>query len=155
MHEKIVLPLDGSKIGETAIPYVKGMLSKFSPRVKVEILLLQVISPWSFPRGAGAAGVDIPYTEQELEYKKAEALDYLNKVGETLKTPRVTIKARAEIGNAAEEIVKAAEEIEANLIAMSTHGRSGITKWVFGSVTDRVLRREGRIPIVMVRAPKK
>lgn len=155
MNEKIVVPLDGSKVGEAALPYVKDILSKFSPRVKVEVVLLQVISPWTIPAGAGVAGVDIPYTEQELEHKKAMALDYLSNTGNTLKSPRVTVTARAEVGNAAEEIVKVAEEIDADFIAMSTHGRSGITRWAFGSVTDRVLRREGRIPIIMVRAPKK
>ena len=41
-----------------------------------------------------------------------------------------------------------------DLIAMSTHGRSGLSRWAFGSVTDKVLRRGGTVPIVMVKAPK-
>ena len=59
------------------------------------------------------------------------------------------------IGDASEEIIKAAEEINADLIAMSTHGRSGLSRWAFGSVTDKVLRRGGRVPILTVRAPNK
>ncbi len=57
------------------------------------------------------------------------------------------------VGRAADEIIKAADEIDADLIAMSTHGRSGLSRWAFGSVTDRVLRA-GSMPILMVRAKK-
>ena len=53
-----------------------------------------------------------------------------------------------------DKIVKVAEAANANLIAMSTHGRTGLSRWAFGSITDKVLRREGRIPIVMVKASK-
>ena len=55
------------------------------------------------------------------------------------------------VGSAAEEIIKAADEINADLIAMSTHGRSGLSRWAFGSVTDRVMRG-GNVPILVVRA---
>ena len=57
------------------------------------------------------------------------------------------------VGSAADEIIKASEELNVDLIAMSTHGRSGISRWAFGSVTDRVLRG-GSKPVLMVRAPK-
>jgi nucleotide-binding universal stress UspA family protein len=62
--------------------------------------------------------------------------------------------AKVATGDASAEIVKAAEEINANVIAMSTHGRSGLSRWAFGSVTNKVLRRKGKISIAMVRAPK-
>ena len=64
------------------------------------------------------------------------------------------VNTKVEVGDAAEEIVKAADEIGANLIAMSTHGRAGISRWAFGSVTDKVLRHGKSVPILMVRAPK-
>jgi nucleotide-binding universal stress UspA family protein len=57
------------------------------------------------------------------------------------------------VGQAAEEIIKAADEIQANIIAMSSHGRSGLSRWAFGSVTDRVLRG-GSQPVLVVKAPK-
>ena len=63
------------------------------------------------------------------------------------------MKTKVGIGSAAEEIIKAADEINADWIAMSTHGRSGISRWAFGSVTDRVLRAENK-PVLMVRAPR-
>jgi len=154
MYQKIVVPLDGSKTGEAALPYVEDMVSKLSPQVKVEITLLQVLSPVRLPAAGGEAVPDIAYTEKQTEETKKAAIDYLNKTGEALRSKGATVMAKVAIGDASEEIVKAAEEINANVIAMSTHGRSGLSRWAFGSVTDKVLRREGKIPIVMARAPK-
>ena len=153
MSEKILLPLDGSKVGEAALPYVEELVSKLSPKVKVEVTLLQVVSLLHHYVIAGEAGVQIPYTEKEMEEIKKKAEDYLNKAGEGLRSKKTIVKVRVETGSAAEEIIKAADEINVDLIAMSTHGRSGISRWAFGSVTDRVLRG-GHKPVLVVRAPK-
>jgi len=155
MDEKIVVPLDGSKVGEAALPYVEDLVSKLSPEVKVEVILLQVLAPESIPTVTGRTPEATPYTVQELAKTEEKAMDYLNEIGEALRSKGVAVTVKVAVGDAAEEIVKLAEEIGANLIAMSTHGRSGLSRWAFGSVTDKVLRREGRIPIIMVRAPKK
>jgi len=155
MYERILIPLDGSEIGESALPHVEDLLSKLSPEVKAEVTLLQVLRPMRPYIVGGYEVPDIAYTEHEIEEIKKEAINYLNKAGETLRDKGAKVTARVAIGDVSEEIVKAAEEINANLIAISTHGRSGISRWAFGSVTDKVLRREGRIPILTVRAPKK
>ena len=154
MYQKIIVPLDGSKTGEAALPYVEDMVSKLSPEVKVEITLLQVLSPVRPSAAGGQAIPDITYSEKQTEETKKAAIDYLNKIGEALRSKGATVIAKVAIGDASQEIVKTAEEINANVIAMSTHGRSGLSRWAFGSVTDKVLRREGKIPIVMARAPK-
>ena len=154
MDERILIPLDGSRIGEAALPYVEGLVSKLSPRVKVEFTLLQVVSLLAHYVAAGEAAVPIVYTEREMEQIQQQAKNYLNKVGGNIKSKKVTVKIRVEIGNAVEEIIKVADEINADLIAMSTHGRHGISRWAFGSVTDRVLRG-GHKPVLLVRAPKK
>jgi len=154
MGEKILIPLDGSKIGEAALPYVEELVSKLSPRVKVEVTLLQVVSLLTHYVIAGEAATPIFYTEKEMEQIQQEARDYLNTVGEGIRSKKVSVKIRVEVGNAAEEIIKAADEINVDLIAMSTHGRSGISRWAFGSVTDHVLRG-GHKPVLVVRVPKK
>jgi nucleotide-binding universal stress UspA family protein len=155
MYEKILIPLDGSEVGESALPYVENLLSKLSPEVKVEVTLLQVLRP-VYPHAIGGYEVpDVAYTEKEMEETKKKAVDYLNKAGETLRSKGATVTSRVGIGDASEEIIKVAEEINADLIAMSTHGRSGFSRWAFGSVTDKVLRRGGRVPILTVRAPRK
>ena len=151
---KILIPLDGSKTGETALPYVEGLVSKLSPRVKVELTLLQVVSFLTHYVAAGELMTPISYTEKEMEQIQQQARNYLNKVTEDIRSKKVSVKVRVGIGSAAEEIIKAADEISVDLIAMSTHGRSGISRWAFGSVTDHVLRG-GHKPVLVVRAPKK
>jgi len=155
MYERILIPLDGSQVGESALPYVEDLLSKLSPEVKVEVTLLQVLRPVQPHVVSGYEVPNIAYTEKEMEETKKKAIDYLNKVGETLRGKGATVTARVGVGDASDEIAKAAEEINADLIAMSTHGRSGLSRWAFGSVTDKVLRRGGRAPILTVRAPGK
>ena len=158
MDEKIVVPLDGSKVGEAALPYVEDLVSKMLPDLKVEVILLQVLQVAPTPVVGGGTYatnvIDFASFEKAQEENKKKAIDYLNATGEALKSKGVTVTTRVAIGNASEQIVKIAEEVDANLIAMSTHGRAGLSRWAFGSVTDRVLRMEGRIPIAMVRAPK-
>ncbi len=151
---KILIPLDGSKTGETALPYVEGLVSKLSPRVKVELTLFQVVSFLTHYVAAGELMTPISYTEKEMEQIQQQARNYLNKVAEDIRSKKVSVKVRVGIGSAAEEIIKAADEISIDLIAMSTHGRSGISRWAFGSVTDHVLRG-GHKPVLVVRAPKK
>jgi len=152
MYEKILVPLDGSKVGEAALPYVEELVSKLSPALKVEVTLFQVVSSLSHWIVAGEASAQIPYTEKEMEQIKRKAMDYLNKTGEGLRSKGAIVKIKVGIGSAADEIIKAADEINTDLIAMSTHGRSGLSRWAFGSVTDRILRG-GNTPVLVVRAP--
>jgi len=154
MAERILIPLDGSNVGEAALSYVKELVSKLSPQAKVEITLLQVVSPLTHYVFAGEAMAPTPYTDQEIEQNKKQAMGYLKKAGKGLRSQGVTVKTKVVIGSAAEEIISVADEINADLIAMSTHGRSGISRWAFGSITGRVLRG-GHKPVLVVRAPKK
>ena len=154
MAAKILIPLDGSKTGEAALPYVEELMSKLSPRVKVELTLLQVVPLLTHYVAAGELMTPISYTEQEMKQIQRQARSYLNKVGKGIRSEKVSVEIRVGIGSAAEEIIKAADEISVDLIAMSTHGRHGISRWAFGSVTDKVLRA-GHKPVLMVRVPKK
>ncbi len=153
MYKRILVPLDGSKVGEAALPQVEELVSKLLPVVKVEVTLFQVVSSLVHYVVAGEATARVPYTEQEVEQTKKRSMDYLDKAGESLRSKKVSVKIKVAVGKAAEEIIKAADEINADLIAMSTHGRSGFSRWAFGSVTDKVLRG-GNKPVLMVRAPE-
>ena len=78
--EKILVPLDGSKVGEVALPYVEELVSKLAPDEKVEITVIQVISSLTHYVIAGEASAQIPYTAQELGEIEKKAKDYLDKV---------------------------------------------------------------------------
>lgn len=152
MLKKILVPLDGSKVAEAVLPYVGELVSGLAPGIKGEVTLFHVLSP-TYYVVAGEAGAPIPYTEAEIEQIKKKTVGYLDKAGEGLRSEGAIVACKVGVGRAAEEINKAAEEISADLVAMSTHGRSGLSRWAFGSVTDRVLRGGNR-PILMVRAPR-
>ena len=153
MYERILVPLDGSKIGEAALPYVEELVTKLLPKTKVEVTLLQVLSSLTYYVIAGEASPPVPYTEEEIALLGKQAMDYLNQAGETLSGKGVVVTTKVVMGNAAEEIIRAADETNADLVAMSTHGRSGLSRWAFGSVADRVLRG-GSKPVLVIRAQK-
>jgi len=155
MSERILIPLDGSKSGEAALHYVEGMFSRLAPGEKVEIILFHAVTAMRHDvqiRGGAAGTITIPYNESELEQMKVDAMKYLEEVGENLRNKGATVSSKVSIGQkSAEEIIKAEEEFNADLVAMSTHGRAGVSRWALGSVTDKVLRG-GKVPVLMVRA---
>lgn len=151
MYERILVPLDGSRTGEAALPMIEELIAKLAPGVKAEVILFQAISALSHWVVVGETGARIPYTQKELELLKQEGTDYLNKAGESLRKKGAIVRTLVVLGDAAEEIIKTAEELGAGMIAMSTHGRSGLGRWAFGSVTEKVLRA-GTKPILTVRA---
>ncbi len=154
MSERILMPLDGSKLGEAAISYVDGLIARLAPEEQIEITLFHVITAVRHTikiRGGGGV-VSVPFAEEELSEMKNKAKEYLTKVSEGLKNDQITIICKITISeNPADEILKAEGEVNADLVAMSTHGRSGISRFAIGSVADKVLRG-GSVPVLMVRA---
>jgi nucleotide-binding universal stress UspA family protein len=153
MFERILVPLDGSKVGEAAIPVLEQLIDKLAPSSKVEITLIGVITLLRHWVVVGEASAPVSYTEDELKMIKERVADNLAAVAKTIQKHNVTIKTIVSAGNAADEILKAVDDIKADLIAMSTHGRSGLRRLAFGSVTDKVLHG-ARVPVLMVRAPE-
>lgn len=153
MFERIMVPLDGSKVGEAALEHVERIIAKIAPNVKIEVILLQVLTSLTHYVIAGEASVQVPYTDKEIDYITRKAKGYLSTTGECLKSKGVSIKTKVVTGKADEEIVKTADELKVDLIAMSTHGRSGLSRLTFGSITAKVLR-SANIPVLVIRAPK-
>lgn len=151
MKEKWLIPLDGSKVGEAALPVISERMSKWSPELKVEVTLLGVITSLTHWVVVGEASAPISYTEEEMKAIKQRVMDYLEKAGEGLKSKGAAVNAMVRVGNASDEILKAADEIKPDIIAMSTHGRSGLRRLAFGSVADKVLRGAS-VPVLMVKA---
>jgi nucleotide-binding universal stress UspA family protein len=144
---KLLLTLDGSKVGEAGIPYAVELAS----RLGAKVVLLRVLGmSYGTFSSTGEAFVAY-YSEEQMEADKALAKDYLENIAGQLKQKGVTVETQVKFGNAAEEIISLAGEIHADLVIMSTHGRSGIGRWVFGSVAEKVLY-EGYTPLMLVRA---
>lgn len=148
--DRILLPLDGSEPGEAAVPYIGELMT----RLDSEVILFGVVSAGQHIRTIG--GLDyILYPEQQLEMFKKEARGYLNQVYRRLKrrkgTVRVDLRVTDKAGDIAREIINYAEEKRVNLIAISSHGHSGIARWIFGSIANRVLQASS-MPVLIVKA---
>jgi nucleotide-binding universal stress UspA family protein len=151
MYERILVPLDGSKVGEAALPNVEDLARKVSSSTEVEITLLQVISDLNYDFTTTSDGAQLPYTEDDLKKVKGTSTRYLETAAGILRGQGFKVNTMVAVGHPAEEIIKASQKTNASLIAMSTHGRSGLGRWALGSVTDKVLH-ESQIPVLTVRA---
>jgi len=125
---KALVSLDGSEASEAVLPYIQ----EFARRLRTEVTLVQVVT---------------------RSYRVfADAESYLEKVKEQFQSHGITANSVVRMGAAAEEIIKVADEMKTDIVAMSTHGRSGIGRWSIGSVADKVLRG-GNTPVLLVRTP--
>lgn len=144
MYSKILVPLDGSKLAESILPYARALAGGLE--IPVELLVAiepEVIS--TFSDSKHGRYVDIVETDM-----KRNGMDYLQKVARTFPdASAVTCSAR--IGNPAETIVEQASEGADTLIAMCTHGRSGVKRWILGSTAGKVLHA-ARGHLLLVRA---
>jgi len=141
MYRKVVVPLDGSDLAECSITEVKKLLGQGS-----DVLFIQVIQPLSM-----SATVEVPEEIlREAERKNvAAARQYMEKIAAELKGTGASVKTEIVWGNPADEIIQYAQKNKADLIVITTHGRSGVSRWAFGSVADKVLRTAA-IPVLMV-----
>jgi nucleotide-binding universal stress UspA family protein len=141
MYKKILVPLDGSELAKKALDHAE----KLSEAFDAEINLLQVVP---FMPTYGAPELVTPFVFDEKQKEAAER--YLTNLAEELKKRGFTVAAKVKTGmQVAAEIIDFAKESGVDLIVMCTHGHSGITRWVLGSVAHKVLTR-AETPILLV-----
>ena len=140
-EQLIVVPLDGSELSERAIPYATLHAKTFGGR-----LLLATV--WE---GAEDALTSILPAVAEDLFKEGERYyeKYLAKVAEKYMADGVKVDAEVLAGNAAETILKLIDDRHADVLALATHGRSGLGRWWYGSVAGEVAQ-EARIPRLIV-----
>jgi nucleotide-binding universal stress UspA family protein len=139
----LIVPLDGSPLAEAALPVALDMAAL--PRV--EVMFLHVIEPAEKVIGDGE-----PITiDQQRETRKRRACEYLDRLRSRPEWQVCDVEIAVEMGKPAETILEFADVSKAAYIVMSTHGRSGVQRWVYGSVADKVLRA-ARTTVVLVRA---
>lgn len=141
MYNKILVPLDGSELAEQVLVYAK----EFSGRMDLDLVLLHVCGKEQYE----ALPMHRAYLEQVAEKLRAQSNDVRARVSGQKKQER-QILGKVAVGYPAEEILRYADQEKADFILMATHGRSGITRWVLGSVADKVLRAS-RMPVLLVR----
>jgi nucleotide-binding universal stress UspA family protein len=145
MYKTILVPLDGSKRAEAILPHVEELAQRYDARV----VFVRVIEP--IPYVMGPEGTPMTLREQEFEQRQKDAESYMAaRVGQFRE---MGIEAKTEIlqGPVVQGITDTAERVNADLIAIASHGRSGLSQCFYGSVAAGVLHRVDR-PLLVVRS---
>lgn len=144
MFGRMLIPLDGSKTAEDVLPYARRLAA--DARVAVELLGVVEMAEIAEDIASNQAA----YAGALVREAVRNSTEYLEKLAQTFHNGKV--RCNVQQGRPEDIIIAAASADRATLIAMATHGRSGVTRWLLGSVTEKVLR--GTVnPLLVVRAP--
>ena len=142
MYKRVLVALDGSPRSEGILPFIV----QIARPLDLEVVLVRVIRPIAPPTIEGTTY----FTVDDVAARLTEARKYLATLAADLRGTGVRVTTDARHGEPVREIVAAARAAEADMIAMTTHGRSGVSRLVFGSVAAAVLR-EADVPVLMMR----
>lgn len=142
MYKRILVPLDGSKLSEAVLPHVEGI----AKGLNCEIVLLHVV-PLPVPVFDTPAS---PFDHNLLRDQENDAKRYLKEMCAKLEMDEARVTYLIREGDVTQVILETAQDQQADLIAMSTHGRSGAMRWLLGSITDRIVRNSP-IPVLAIR----
>lgn len=143
MYTRILIPLDSSQTAEQALPYLQWLLAP-----QGELHLVSVVEPNMYAYALASQEVTIHDKLQAAVHDDLE--NYLTVVSATLQKKGYHVQTWVARGDAAQTIADVATKINADLIAMTTHGRTGFARWAMGSVADRVIQMAHQ-PILLVR----
>jgi len=142
MYKRALVPLDGSPVAESVLPFVMRIAGPLG----MSVVLVRVLEPITPLVGDGMQTVVV----DDIEARTREAEQYLTPVAAALRARGVDSSWEVRRGRPDKEIVAAAAAAGADLIAMSTHGRSGLGRLLFGSVAEQVLR-SADVPVFLMR----
>ncbi len=165
MYEKLMIPLDGSEVAECVLPHVEAFLKNGLVKTAVLITVLEPVpitlydSSFTYdvvPTDASSGGKDpystnMEYWERKAAERQNAAKAYLDRLATPLNQYGTKLKCEVLEGRIADTLADYAEQSNIDLILIATHGRSGVGRWLLGSVADRVLR-SSRVPVFMVNA---
>jgi nucleotide-binding universal stress UspA family protein len=138
---QIVVPLDGSQVSEAVLPSVEALAGPFD----LGIHLVHAVEP--FPASARAE-ISLAFEEASVESRRRDAEDHLAKLAAALGAKGLRVTPVVRVGAPLDIITGYAEAAGAGLIAMATHGRTGVGRLLIGSVAERVLRTV-RTPVLL------
>jgi len=144
MYKRVLLPLDGSPLAEQALPHAIAQAG----HSQAELILLRVIEPW-----ARGTGLSLAAHERLKQQAATWAREYLERIAADVQQQGIRVQVVTVDGRPHVEIAEFAEGNQVDLIVMSTRGQSGLSRWLMGSVADRVVRG-ATVPVLLVRARK-
>ena len=145
MYQNVLVPLDGSKRAERILTHVEEL----SRRLNAKLIFLQVVEP-SYDV-VGPHGTVMDLNVELMEQREEEAKNYIESIGGEFGERGFNARALVEKGPVVSTIINVAEREEADLIAMASHGRSGLSRVFYGSVAAGVLNQIDR-PLLLIRS---
>jgi len=142
MYKKMLVPMDGTRLGETAIPYVKDL----SRRLGLDIIIFHVCSP----KERRLTKMHQAYVDRIAEILRRKAIKFQQVNGFQSRGTTIISKGKLTTGYPAEQIINYVDEYGVDFILMATHGYSGIKRLTSGSVADKVIQTS-KVPVLLVR----
>ena len=143
MYTRVLVPLDGSKLAERVLPYARFLAGRF--KIPVELLAAVDIAELGTHIAVGQSRFLSTLAEDSMQSSET----YLKRIAPTFDGTEV--KRTVDKGRAAEIIIDKGAADTGMLIAMATHGRSGVNRWLMGSIAEKVLRATAN-PLLLIRA---
>jgi len=147
MYKKILVPLDGSKRAETILAHVEELAQRFES----EVILLEIVKAEVVYTSINTGVLDIDLQQKIMDEKTKGAKSYLSGLEGELREKGISARSLVEIGSVVQTIIKIADRESTDLIALASHGRTGLSHVFYGSVAAGVLHRVDR-PLLLVRA---
>ncbi len=145
MYKTILVPLDGSNRAEAILPHVEELAQRYQALV----VFVRVMEP--MPYLIGPEGMPVVLPEAELEQCRKHVRDYMDAIADDFRERGINATSQIRQGPVVKSIIEAAAEQKADLIAIASHGRSGLSQFFYGSVAAGVLQRVER-PLLVVRS---
>lgn len=145
MYKKILVPLDGSSRAEAILPHIEELAIRYS----AEVVFLRIVDTASFV--SGLDGVPVALSQDLILTETDAANKYLRELSAKLKDKDIRAKGLVEYGPPVEVIVDVAEREDVDVVAIASHGRTGLSRFFYGSVAAGVLQRIDR-PLLIIRA---
>jgi nucleotide-binding universal stress UspA family protein len=144
-NRAILVPLDGSKLAEQVIPHAINLSKQRNAETK--FMLINVAKPANMK----ISDEDKSLMKEDISALKTAGEVYLKNIAKRFEKEGLVAEYEQLVGDPAEEIVRYAAAYQPRLIVMSTHGRSGFSRFVFGSATENVLHRLQKTPVFLIR----
>ena len=145
--KRILVPLDGSRLAEQALPFAMTLADALDSRLFIirVIDIPAIVTPAMYPEIAPVQMVEI------RDQAREDAETFLQDKRDDLSRKGFDVESVLVEGSPAEQVIQYTEKANIDLVVMSTHGRSGLSRWALGSVADRIVRH-GHCPVMLIRA---
>lgn len=166
MYKNIMIPLDGSKLAECVLPHVEAFIKNGLVEIASFVYVIEPLpttlygpswnlelakSTATLPTSGHVGPPDMEFWDKIMEERKMSAKAYLENIANRFNKYGTKINCEVLEGHIADTLATYAEDSKSDLILIATHGRSGVGRWLMGSVADRVLR-SSRVPVFMINA---